>query len=423
VGLTQKQIDRAKPGRLSDGNGLYLLVKPKPADPEKAGSMSWVLRVQYRGNRRDFGLGSFTASSFSDDYERFPIVRRKALTLAEARKKAEIGRQLAKQGIDPNAEWHREELVIPTFETAAREYHNIVVTANATGNKKHKAQWLTTLETYAFSDIGDMLVSDITASDIQTVLNKIWLVVPETARRVRQRIFVILDYCKAKEWRDTEAPARAVSQLMNRIKQPSGGNFEALPWSELPALISRLRASDVSVGRFALQFLILTAARSGEVRGATWREFDLDGAEWKIPAERMKGKKLHIVPLVPAAVDILRQMQGLFGGKPDEPVFPGQKGKPMSDATLAKVLRVAGGGGATVHGMRSTFRDWAAESGFANDWAEAALAHSIAGQEGKTAAAYKRTTFFEKRRDKLMPAWARYALEDESNVVALAAAR
>jgi integrase len=211
---------------------------------------------------------------------------------------------------------------------------------------------------------------------------------------------------------------RAVNQIMKGIKQPKGRNFEAMPWAELPAFMSKLRASEASVGRLALQFLILTAARSGEVRGATWREFDLEAAEWRIPGERMKAGALHIVPLVPAAVDVLAEMRGLFGGNPDEPVFPGMKGKAMSDATLAKVLRVNGGKG-TVHGIRSSFRDWAAETGFADAWAEAALAHTIEGKEGKTAAAYKRTTYFAQRKDKLMPAWERYALADGSNVLAL----
>jgi integrase len=416
--LTVKQVESAKPGRHSDGKGLYLLVKPKPDAPDKGGAKSWVLRVQHRGQRRDFGIGSYASESFSPDYERFPLVQRRAITLAEARDKARVGRELAKVGIDPSAEWRREEMVIPTFEMAARQYHAHV--EKAWRNGKHGAQWLTTLETYAFPTIGPKLVSEIDASDIQAVLLPIWLTKSETARRVRQRVLVVLDYCKGKGWRETEAPARALGQLMKGIKQPKKGNFEALPYAELPALMGRLRDGDLSVGRLALQFLILNASRSGEVRGATWGEIDWDAAEWRIPPERMKADKLHIVPLVPAAIEILEQMRGLFGDrKPSEPIFPGIRGKSLSDATLAKVLRVAGSGTATVHGLRSTFRDWAAETGFADAWAEAALAH---GQSDKTIAAYKRTTFFAQRRDKLMPAWSRYALSDRSNVIAMAAA-
>jgi integrase len=415
--LTSRKVENAGPGRLSDGKGLYLLVKPKPSDPVKGGSKSWVLRVQHRGHRRDFGLGSYALKRASDDYDLLPLLQRSSLTLEEAREKARIGRELAKAGIDPAIEWRRKELTVPTFEAAAREYHGIVEKAWRTG--KHGGQWLATLEAYAFPSIGSKLVNEVEASDIQAVLMPIWLLKAETARRVRQRIFVVLDYCKGKGWRETEAPSRSVNQLMGGIKQPKAGNFAALPYSELPALMSRLRAAEQSVGRLALQFLILTAARSGEVRGATWGEVDMEAAEWRVPGERMKAGAVHIVPLAPEAVDILKQMQSLFGAKPADPIFPGMKGRAMSDATLAKVLRVEGAADVTVHGLRSTFRDWAAETGFADAWAEAALAHSVAGQDGKTAAAYKRTTYFAQRRDKLMPAWARFAL-DAGNVVSLA---
>jgi hypothetical protein len=197
---------------------------------------------------------------------------------------------------------------------------------------------------------------------------------------------------------------RAINQLMRGIKQPKGGNFAAMPYADVPAFMAKLRDGDASVGRLALQFLILTAARSGEVRGATWREFNLDKAEWRIPPERMKADKLHIVPLGPAAVTILEEMRGLFAPKAGDLVFPGLKGQ-MSDATMAKALRVAGAGEYTVHGFRSSFRDWAADTGFADAWAEAALAHS---NPNKTEAAYRRTTYFEQRRDKLMPAWASF---------------
>lgn len=388
-----------------------MLVKP-------SGAKSWVLRVQQGGTRRDYGLGSVTLERLEDDYEKLPLLQRKALTLEEAREKARLGRELAKAGINPAAEWRREDLVIPTFQEAAQKYHALV--EKSWRNGKHNVQWLTTLETYAFPHIGEKLVSEIGVSDIHSVLLPIWLTKGETARRVRQRIAVVLDYAKGKGWRDVEAPMRGVNSLLKNIKQAKKGNFAAMPYGELPAFVTALRDGGSSVGRLALLFLILTAARSGEVRGATWGEIDMDAAEWKIPPERMKADKLHIVPLVPDALAILKEMRGLFGGKPTEPIFPGAKGKPMSDATLAKAMRVAGCTTATVHGFRSTFRDWAAETGFAGDWAEAALAH---GPTDKTIAAYKRTTFFAQRRDKLMPAWARYALSDQSNVVALVAAQ
>jgi integrase len=407
--LTQKQVLAAKPGRHPDGKGLYLLVKP-------SGARSWVLRVQHRGVRHDWGLGSFAAEKVDVAEELVPLTRRRSLTLAEAREKARIGRELAKAGINPSVEWRSEELAVPTFEAAAREYHAHV--AKAWRNGKHGAQWLNTLEAYAFPLLGERLVSDIDADAIQAVLMPIWLTKGETARRVRQRIGVVLDYSHGKGWRETEAPMRAVNKLLGGIKQAEKGNFEAMPWGDVPACMAKLCEADPSMGRLALRFLILTAARSGEVRGATWGEIDLEAKEWRIPGSRMKAGKPHMVPLTEPALAILKEARGLFTGKSADPVFPGLKGKPLSDATLNKALRVSGGKG-TVHGLRSAFRDWAAETGFNNDWAEAALAHSVSGQEGKTVAAYKRTAYFEQRRDKLMPAWARY-VGGMGNVVRLA---
>lgn len=412
MSLTALQVQRAKPGRHSDGKGLYLLVKP-------SGARSWVLRVQYRGQRRDFGLGSVQIAARDEaGAARIPLLDRKALTLMEAREKAALGRQLAKAGINPSLEWKREDAVVPTFEEAARLYHKAV--EQTWRNGKHGGQWISTLETYAFPSLGALPVNEIDAPAIRDVLLPFWLTKGETARRVRQRIAVVLDYSKGQGWRDTEAPMRALNSLLKGLRQPKGGNFKAMPHADLPAFMARLRDEAASVGRLALQFTILTAARSGEVRGATWREVDLEAAEWKIPQERMKAGKLHIVPLVPAALDILREMQGLFGGDPDAPIFPGMKGKAMSDATLAKALRVTGGGDNTVHGFRSTFRDWAADTGFADAWAEASLAH---GNPDRIEAAYRRTSFLAHRREKLMPAWARFALGDGSNVIRLTATK
>lgn len=409
--LTHKQVQNAKPGRHSDGGGLYLLVKP-------SGARSWVLRVQHEGRRRDFGIGSFTDKSAELE---LPIHRRKLLTLTEARDKAKEGRKLAKAGVAPSAAWREMALAereqSRSFEEVAREYHANV--AKSWRNGKHGSQWINTLETYAFPVLGQMRVEDIDAASIQQVLMPIWLSKGETARRVKQRIGVVLDYARGKGWRSSDAPMRAVGQLMGGIKQPKGSHFASMPYADVPAFMAKLQAADFAVGRLALQFLILTAARSGEVRGATWSEVDLDNAEWRIPPARMKAGKLHIVPLVPAAVAILEEMRGLFAPKPKDLVFPGLKG-PMSDATMAKALRTNGGAGFTVHGFRSAFRDWAADTGFADAWAEAALAH---GNPDKTEAAYRRTNYFTQRKDKLMPAWASFALGDGSNVVQLASVR
>lgn len=403
--LTVKQVQNAKSGRHSDGNGLYLLVKP-------SGSKSWVLRVQHNGRRQDFGLGSVAADPIDVS---IPLHKRRTLTLAEAREKARIGRELAKAGINPSMEWRQEKELIPTFREAAEQYHRQV--SKGWRNGKHGEQWLNTLKTYAYPIIGSRLVNDVDATAVQRVLLPIWLSKSETARRVRQRIGVVLDYAHGKGWRSSEAPMRALNQLLGGIKQPRGSNFAAMPYKDLPAFISALRDGEFSVGRQALQFLILTAARSGEVRKARWRDVDLDACEWRVPAENTKTGKLHIVPLAPAAVEVLEQVIAVVPPKTHSLVFPGLKGL-MSDATLSKVLRVNGAADCTVHGFRSTFRDWAAETGFADAWAEAALAHI---NPNRTESAYRRTTFFDQRREKLMPGWAAFCTGSPDNVVRLVA--
>jgi integrase len=398
MALSNKQVAHAKAGRHSDGRGLYLLVKP-------TGTRSWVLRVQHNGHRRDIGLGSVALEQIPN-LEAVPLIRRNHLTLAEAREKARIGRELAKAGLDPRAEWKIEVRTTPSFEKAAREYHEQV--SKGWRNGKHGAQWITTLQTHAFPFIGKLPVDEVDATEIQRVLMPIWLSIPETARRVRQRIGVVLDYAKGKGWRPTEAPMRAVNQLMSGLRQPKGRSFAALPYRQLPDFFSELRKRDTSAGRLALQFLILTAARSGEVRGAIWDEIDLQTLEWRIPADRMKAGRMHIVPLSKKAIELLLGARSLFGDDAKRPIFPGIRGQPLSDATLAKVVRENGAADATVHGFRSAFRDWAADTGFVDSWAEAALAH---GNPNKTEAAYKRTTYFEQRRDILMPRWGAFVSE------------
>jgi integrase len=394
MSLTAVEVRNAKPGRHADGKGLYLLVKP-------SGSKSWVLRVQVGGRRRDYGLGSLDLVS-----------------LTEARDRALEYRKAAKSGLDPSMERKKAQQSIPSFEEAARSYHEAV--KGSWRNGKHADQWLSTLKAHVFPTLGTTRVDHIDAPTIQSVLLPIWLTLPETARRVRQRITSVLDFSHGQGWRATETPRNAVNTLMKRIKQPRrSGGFAAMPYAELPAFMSELKAGTPTVGRLALQFLILTAARSGEVRGAKWEEIDLDKAQWNIPAARMKAGDAHSVPLAPAAVEALRQVRELTKVRKEQPIFPGLKGQPLSDATLAKVLRVGGGGAYTVHGMRSAFRDWIAEqTTFPGDWAEAALAHTL---PNKVEAAYKRTKFLDQRR-KLMEAWADY-VGMTSNVVRLVGAQ
>lgn len=389
MALTSRQVLNAKPGRHSDGNGLYLLVKP-------SGSKSWVLRVQHNGRRRDFGLGTAITEAVKVD---LPIEQRKSLTLAQAREKARLGRELAKAGFSPSAVWGAAPGVVPTFQMASEEYHKQV--SKSWRNGKHGDQWLTTLKTYAFPVVGDLAVDEVDAPAIQRVLTPIWLSKSETARRVRQRVGVVLDYAHGKGWRTTEAPMRALSQLMGGIKQPKGTNFAAMPYKDVPGFMCKLRAGEFAVGRLALQFLILTAARSGEVRKARWRDIELEAAEWRVPPENAKTGRVHFVPLVSATVEILQALGDRINHSPEDLVFPGLSGI-MSDATLTKVLRTNGAANFTVHGFRSSFRDWAADNGFTDSWAEAALAHT---NPNRVESAYRRTTFFEQRKWELMPAW------------------
>ena len=261
------------------------------------------------------------------------------------------------------------------------------------------------MESYAFPALGDKLVSDIEGPAIRDVLALIWLAKPETARRVRQRIGAVLDWSYSKGFRSSEAPMRSLARGLPR--QPrKDGHFAALPFAEVPGFIAKLRSRS-SVGRIALEFLVLAGARSGEVRGAVWPEFDLTKQTWTIPAKRMKAGKIHVVPLSDAALQVLKSAKGLRRPQCDL-VFPGQKSKrPLSDMTLLKVIRDMDLD-VTVHGFRSAFRDWVAEkTNFSGEVAEAALAHAI---PNKVEAAYRRTDFLDKRKQ-LMSDWSDFCFD------------
>lgn len=362
-----------EPGRYSDGGGLMLHVRA-------GGAKSWILRTQVDGKRRDIGLGSA-----------------KSVPLADARQAAEEIRRKLAQGIDPVAEKKQEKAVVPTFKEAAVLVHEEHKAAWKNG--KHQAQWLSTLQTYVFPVLGELLVSEIEGPAIRDVLAKIWLTKPETARRVRQRIGTVLDWAYAKGYRTSEAPMRSLSRGLPR--QPKKDrHFAAMGFAEVPAFLQTLRARE-SMGRLALEALILTAARSGEIRLATWPELNLDAGIWSIPADRMKMGRPHIVPLSSQAIDVFKRA-AKFRTAGTPLVFYGIKGKkPLSDMTLLKVLRDMEAG-VTVHGFRSAFRDWVAEeTNYPGEIAEAALAHAI---PNKVEAAYRRTDFLEKRRS-LMAEW------------------
>ena len=390
--LTALRVQRAKVGKHGDGRGLYLVVSG-------TGSRKWVLRIQKNGKRHDLGLGS------AND-----------VTLAEAREAAQDIHRAVRTGLSPLATRKQERQTIPTFRKTAKMVHE--EHKPSWKNAKHAAQWLSTLETYAFPRLGDLPVNQIDGPLVRDVLADIWLTVPETARRVRQRIGTVLDYAHAKGWREAETPLRAITRGLP--KQPKNKtHFEAMHWQDVPAFIdgmeTTLKAGETV--RLALEFLVLTAAHSGEVRGARWSEFDLEEKTWSIPSERMKAGEAHRIPLSDRAVEILRRTSELRRtDDPDAMVFEGQRRRrPLSDMTLTMPIRRAKLG-ITVHGFRSAFRDWAAErTSFPRELAEKALAHAV---RNKVEAAYQRGDLFDKRRQ-LMDAWALYcqsAKKPQSNV-------
>lgn len=368
-----------KAGAYQDGRGLMLLVRP-------SGARSWILRLQVNGRRRDFGLGSLADVS-----------------LAEAREKADELRKLCRSGVDPVAKKRAERLAaasIPTFRVAAELTRD--EKKGGWRNLKHREDWLSSLNLYAFAKLGDLRVDHIDAPMVREVLLPIWLEKPETARRVRQRIRAVLAWAASKGMRQSLDMAVMDQGLPRQPRRDR--HFAAMDWEAVPAFFSKLQAAAETNGRMALAFTILTAARSGETRGATWEEIDTDAGEWRIPAKRMKAGREHIVPLSNAAKAILERTHEGRTGKAGEPIFPGRNGKPVSDMTLSKVLRDMGLS-VTVHGFRSAFKDWAVESThFPDAVSEAALAHA---DRDKTRAAYKRTDFRKMRVD-LMAAWANF---------------
>lgn len=376
-----------KPGRYSDGDGLFL-------DVRKAGAGSWIVRAQKNGKRRDIGLGS--ASKVS-------------LSLARTRS-GEVRSQI-EAGIDPVAQ-RRKAAGIPTFREAAALVH--AEHKRTWRNGKHQEQWLSTLKAYAFPAIGDRPVSEIDGPAVRDLLAAIWLDKPETARRVRQRVGAVLDWAYSKGFRETEAPMRSVSKGLPRQPRKTG-HFAAMQFAAVPVFVTRLHEKE-TWGRLALEAAILTAARSGEIRGARWDELDLDAGLWTIPAERMKAAREHIVPLSPAALRVFRRAAELRTAGFAFVFHGAKRDKPMSDMTLTKLLRDMGET-VTAHGFRSSFRDWVSEATqFQGELAEAALAHTI---ESKVEAAYRRGNLLEKRR-KLMDAWGDYCDGGAAKVVRLA---
>jgi integrase len=385
--LTARKVKSAKSGKYSDGGNLYLVVS-------ETGARKWVLRFTWRGKAKEMGLGS--AGN---------------VPLADAREKAASARRRIAQGLNPIDERKRDG-GIPTFGEMADDVRETL--SAGFRNEKHKAQWKSTLETYA-APLRAKPMDTIATDDVLAVLKPIWTTKAETASRVRGRIEKVLDAAKAKGFRDGENPARWRGHLDHLLPRPSKlarGHHAAMPYEDVSAFMAKLRKREAT-SALALELCILTAARSGEILGMRWPEIDLDKKIWTVPANRMKAGREHRVPLSPRAVTILQQLEKLKSG---EFVLAGQtRNKPLSNMAMEMVLRRMKIERATVHGFRSSFRDWAGNvSNFPREITETALAHVIGD---KAEQAYRRSDALEKRR-KLMEAWAAYCEpRAKSNVV------
>jgi integrase len=381
--LSARTVDTlTEPGRHSDGGGLYLSVT-------KTGARRWVFLYRWKGKPTEMGLGSGA---------------RGQVTLARARELANEARALLAKGVSPllekRANGSSEE--IRTFGAAADAY--IEAMSPQWRNAKHRAQWTMTLTRYA-APLRPLDVAAITTEDVVDVLKKLWKRTPETGERLRGRIEAVLDSAKAKGWRTGENPARwrgHLALILPKRPRLTRGHHAALPFGELPAFVKLLRRHD-NVSALALEFCILTAARSGEVLGARWEEIDEAAAVWPVPAQRMKGGVEHRAPLSARALEILQSLKTVADGPF---VFPGSKrDKPLSNMAMAMQLRRMKREDITVHGFRSSFRDWAWEAtDYPHELAEQALAHAL---QNKVEAAYRRGDALEKRRE-MMTVWAQF---------------
>ncbi len=364
----------AKTGRYCDGHGLYLDVQP-------SGSKSWVQRITIGGRRRELGLGGY------------PIV-----SLKDARAQAFANRQLARAGGDPLAEKRRNRNV-PTFAAAAEQVWKQL--KPGWRNEKYARDWIVGLKHVAFPRLGAKSVAEVTSPDVIDVLRPIWHSSPTTARRVRQRINAVMESAVAMEYR-ADNPCHRIGPVLGR-QQENVQHMRALPHREVAAALEATRSSSARrVVKLAFEFLVLTAGRSGEVRGAQWSEIDLAKRVWTIPAKRMKTNRKHRVPLCGWVVETLDRARALSNGGPL--VFPTARGKPLKDMALSGLLKeldIA----AVPHGFRSSFRDWASEeTDHPREVVEAALSHVV---RNKVEAAYARSDLFERRR-RLMDDWAAY---------------
>ncbi len=393
--LNALAVSRAKkPGLHADGGGLYLQVTA-------SGAKSWVLRFMLNGKARSMGLGSLTAVGLSD-----------------ARELAREARRLRASGVDPIDARDRRRAG-DLLEAAKSKTFKDCATAYIDGHKaswqnaKHATQWTNTLTTYAYPILGAVPVRSIDAGMVTRVIEPIWTIKTETAMRLRGRIEAVLNWATASGYRQGENPARWRGHLENRL--PSGAKLRgirhhaALPYDAVGEFMVSLRRQN-GIAALALELVILTASRTGEVIGAQWSEIDVEKAAWVIPAGRMKGRKEHRVPLSSDALAVLDKVHGLRDESDKVTfVFPGgKKGKPLSNMAMLNLLKRMGRDDLTVHGFRSTFRDWCSEqTNYPREVAEMALAHAVGD---KVEAAYRRGDLLAKRKQ-LMDAWARYCAE------------
>jgi|TARA_R100000544_G_C2226885_1_gene61419 integrase len=376
--LTKRLVENLGPGRHGDGSGLYLVVDP-------SGARRWVVRVTVKGQknakgaplRTDFGLGGADV-----------------VTLSQARERALEYRRMAKSGLNPRYNAKRE---IPTFEELSRQVH--IDRLPTWKNPKHGQQWLNTLCDYAFPKIGRMPVDAIGQPEVLMCLSPIWTEKHETAKRLAQRIKAVLDVARGSGFREGENPVTALKELgaLPKVKAKVQ-HHDAMPWQDVPAFYAELEGRSATAAK-ALQFTILTACRTSEVLGMTWNELDLGQRLWVIPAERMKGGVQHRVPLTDEMLRILEPMKAMASTY----VFEGQKRhRPLSNMSMLMLLRRMERGEFTVHGFRSTFRDWTSEvAGAPREVAEAALAHQFGSEVER---AYARSDLLEKRAP-LMREW------------------
>jgi len=377
--LKAKDIDKLPAGVHEDGGGLRLVV-------ETSGSRRWVLRVTISGKRHNRGLGPY------------PLV-----TLDAARNSAIDMKRAAREGRDLAQERRQQAARATTFRQAFQAFFELK--RQGLSNAKHLAQWPATMETYVFPKIGSRPVGDVTHADVLELLKPIWYARPETAKRVLQRMEAVFKSAILRGHREKASPCIGISQELG-TRHREVVHHRALPYAEVPAFLETLRASPAEpVTKLAFEWLILTATRSGETRGARWDEVNEPEATWTIPRGRMKAREAHVVPLPRRCLVIAQQARALNPNS--ELLFPGTRTRTvLSDMTFTKVLRDLGlGERATPHGFRTSFRNWATEVAKVREVvAEAALAHSV---RDKTEAAYRRATYFDERR-KLMEKWARH---------------